>query len=231
MSKARVDLPEPDTPVTTVNRPRGISTSMFFRLCSRALWMRIDVPRYWPRGSRTAGGVLNASSYSRSALPVCDVAWVMTSAGGPSHTSSPPASPPSGPRSMIQSEARITSRLCSMTTSEWPAPSSWRNARSSLATSSKCRPVVGSSNRNSLLPSSSTSARCPASFRRCASPPDSVGTGWPRRRYSRPTSISGCRRSCTASCLRKKRAASATVSSSTSAIDLPSTFTSRISSR
>ena len=26
------------------------------------------------------------------------------------------------------------------------------------------------------------SARWPASFRRCASPPDSVGTGWPRRR-------------------------------------------------
>jgi hypothetical protein len=36
MSKARVDLPEPDTPVTTVNLPRGISTSMPLRLCSRA---------------------------------------------------------------------------------------------------------------------------------------------------------------------------------------------------
>jgi hypothetical protein len=39
MSKASVDLPEPDTPVMTVKRSRGISTSMFFRLCSRALWM------------------------------------------------------------------------------------------------------------------------------------------------------------------------------------------------
>jgi len=29
MSKARVDLPEPDTPVITVKRSRGISTSMF----------------------------------------------------------------------------------------------------------------------------------------------------------------------------------------------------------
>jgi hypothetical protein len=28
MSKASVDLPEPDTPVTTLNLPRGISTSM-----------------------------------------------------------------------------------------------------------------------------------------------------------------------------------------------------------
>src|SRR5580698_10337817 len=52
--------------------------------------------------------------------------------------------------SMIQSAAWMTSRLCSMTSSEWPATRSLRNARSSLATSSKCRPVVGSSNRNSL---------------------------------------------------------------------------------
>jgi hypothetical protein len=39
MSKASVDLPEPETPVTTVNASRGISTSMLRRLCSRALWM------------------------------------------------------------------------------------------------------------------------------------------------------------------------------------------------
>jgi hypothetical protein len=30
------------------------------------------------------------------------------------------------------------------------------------------------------------SARKPASFRRCASPPDNVGTGWPSLTYSRP---------------------------------------------
>ncbi len=30
------DLPEPDRPVSTVRVPRGISTSMFLRLCSRA---------------------------------------------------------------------------------------------------------------------------------------------------------------------------------------------------
>src|SRR4029077_21248438 len=36
VSKARLDLPEPDRPVSTVNVSRGISTSMFLRLCSRA---------------------------------------------------------------------------------------------------------------------------------------------------------------------------------------------------
>src|SRR6266481_1630555 len=36
VSKARDDLPEPERPVITVNLSRGISTSMFLRLCCRA---------------------------------------------------------------------------------------------------------------------------------------------------------------------------------------------------
>ena len=88
-----------------------------------------------------------------------------------------------------------------MTMSEWPAAISRRNAPRSFATSSKCRPVVGSSKRKrspllvapadagatsgaKLDPgvrrddgSFAASARCPASFNRCASPPESVGTG------------------------------------------------------
>ena len=75
-----------------------------------------------------------------------------------------------------------------MTISEWPASSSLRSARISLAMSSKCSPVVGSSNRNSVprlaagcFGPDAAAARKPASLRRCASPPDSVGTGWPRR--------------------------------------------------
>ncbi len=75
-----------------------------------------------------------------------------------------------------------------MTSSEWPASSSLRNARISLAMSSKCRPVVGSSKRKKVpffaagwRGPLAASARKPASFRRCASPPDKVGTGWPRR--------------------------------------------------
>ena len=41
MSKASVLLPEPETPVMTLNLPRGMSTSSDLRLCSRALTMRI----------------------------------------------------------------------------------------------------------------------------------------------------------------------------------------------
>src|SRR6185437_13170285 len=36
VSKASDDLPEPDRPVNTASLSRGISTSMFLRLCSRA---------------------------------------------------------------------------------------------------------------------------------------------------------------------------------------------------
>src|SRR6266403_5109917 len=36
VSKARLDLPEPERPVTTMSLSRGISTDRFFRLCTRA---------------------------------------------------------------------------------------------------------------------------------------------------------------------------------------------------
>src|ERR1044071_4132126 len=36
VSKARLDLPEPDSPVITMSWLRGISTEIFFRLCTRA---------------------------------------------------------------------------------------------------------------------------------------------------------------------------------------------------
>src|ERR687893_336720 len=36
VSKAREDLPEPESPVITVRRSRGISTLTFLRLCWRA---------------------------------------------------------------------------------------------------------------------------------------------------------------------------------------------------
>src|ERR1700760_1073042 len=41
VSKASEDFPEPDRPVNTTSLSRGISTSMFLRLCSRAPRMRI----------------------------------------------------------------------------------------------------------------------------------------------------------------------------------------------
>ena len=39
-----VDFPEPDTPVTQVNKPKGMSTVRFFKLLPVAPWMRICLP-------------------------------------------------------------------------------------------------------------------------------------------------------------------------------------------
>ena len=36
VSNARLDLPEPESPVMTIRLSRGISSEMFFRLCTRA---------------------------------------------------------------------------------------------------------------------------------------------------------------------------------------------------
>src|SRR5919201_2417592 len=50
VSKASDDLPDPDSPVNTTSRSRGITRSTSFRLCSRAPRMTISV--CWPgRGS------------------------------------------------------------------------------------------------------------------------------------------------------------------------------------
>jgi hypothetical protein len=41
VSNARLDLPEPLSPVTTTNSSRGMSMLTFFRVCSRAPRTRI----------------------------------------------------------------------------------------------------------------------------------------------------------------------------------------------
>src|SRR6267143_6757848 len=78
-------------------------------------------------------------------FPVYEPAVCAMTSGGPSATISPPSSPPSGPRSTTQSAARITSRWCSTRTIVLPASTSRWRTTSSFLTSSRCRPVVGSS--------------------------------------------------------------------------------------
>src|ERR1035437_5848251 len=68
VSKARLDLPEPDRPVMTVRLSRGISTSTFFRLCSRAprTWMEPAIEGGFLCGIRAGEGwivFLNCSPY------------------------------------------------------------------------------------------------------------------------------------------------------------------------
>src|SRR6476646_9911 len=53
VSKASEDLPEPLRPVITVRLLRGISTSMFLRLCWRAPWTEICFSIGKPERGRT----------------------------------------------------------------------------------------------------------------------------------------------------------------------------------
>src|SRR5258708_2237711 len=102
---------------------------------------------------RDGFGVLHAQSDQElpfrkmraSHLPVYDFAHFATASGVPDTTTSPPRPPPSGPKSIIQSAVLITSMLCSITSTEPPASISLRKDASSLLTSSKWSPVVGSS--------------------------------------------------------------------------------------
>src|SRR6516164_10014039 len=75
VSKASEDLPEPESPVKTTSWSRGISTSIFFRLCSRAPRMAMTrasrpPPRSrappWPLSRRRALRDLSNRSFIRS---------------------------------------------------------------------------------------------------------------------------------------------------------------------
>ena len=94
MSLIRVDLPEPDTPVTDTKQPSGISTSMPFKLCSRA-------PRttsHSPRGSRRMAGTAIERLPERY-WPVIEALQFTRSETEPAQITSPPCSPAPGPMS------------------------------------------------------------------------------------------------------------------------------------
>src|SRR5450755_5057971 len=68
VSKASEDLPEPDRPVNTTSWSRGIETSMFLRLCSRA--PRIVMARASRGGWLGRSGMPPERSKNGPVLPV-----------------------------------------------------------------------------------------------------------------------------------------------------------------
>ena len=112
---ASVDLPPPETPVTQVNRPSGISAVMFLRLLPRAL-MTLSARRVL-RGRRS--GIGTDSSPERY-LPVHDFGASIRSSTWPSATISPPWMPAPGPMSSTWSALRMASSSCSTTITVLP---------------------------------------------------------------------------------------------------------------
>ena len=114
-----------------------------------------------------------------SACPVYDFADLATCSGVPAAITFPPWTPPSGPRSITQSAVLMTSRWCSIMITVLPRSVNRLRTSSSFFTSSKCRPVVGSSRIYRVLPVARLLSSF-ASLMRCASPPESVVAGCPR---------------------------------------------------
>src|SRR5690348_10693890 len=69
VSKASEDLPDPDRPVITTRLSRGMSTSMFFRLCSRAPRTESVLPAILslmdPDGNGVSVAIRRTQRYSR----------------------------------------------------------------------------------------------------------------------------------------------------------------------
>ena len=81
----KVDLPEPDTPVTTISLPSGNSTLRFFRLFSSAPVMVI----FFPLPLRLSNGT-GTNFLPDKYCPVSDFGLASTSSGVPAAITSPP---------------------------------------------------------------------------------------------------------------------------------------------
>ncbi|MPN43956.1 hypothetical protein SDC9_191517 [bioreactor metagenome] len=90
------DLPLPDTPVTQVNVPSGIETSIFLRLFSFAP----STVRNFPFPFLCVLGVI-IFFFPERYSPVSDLGFAAISSGVPAATISPPWMPAPGPTSII----------------------------------------------------------------------------------------------------------------------------------
>ena len=111
VSIRNVDLPPPDTPVTAVNRPSGMSMVMFLRLFSRAPFTVSRRPLVGLRRCLGEGICLKPVRYCPVRLSGLAITW----SGVPSATTAPPWMPAPGPISTTWSAVRIASSSCSTT--------------------------------------------------------------------------------------------------------------------
>ena len=161
------DFPDPDTPLTTLNIPSGISTEMFLRLFSVAPFIFKNNPL--PLRRSFGVGIV---SLPLKNLPVNEFLFFIIWAGVPAAIMFPPWTPAPGPTSIIQSEASIVSSSCSTTRTLFPRSRIDFNVLISLSLSRWCSPILGSS-RTYKTPIK-LEPICVAKRIRCASPPDKV---------------------------------------------------------
>ena len=100
LSRMSVVLPEPETPVTTVRRPFGISTSSGF-----TVWMRSVERWIAPFWKSLLSGAFcrEMPCFPAKNGPICEFSFILMSSVVPSAMTWPPFAPASGPISMSQS--------------------------------------------------------------------------------------------------------------------------------
>ena len=140
MSFTNVDLPEPDTPVTETKQPSGISTSIFFKLCSLAPLMVTQSPL----GVLRSCGV-EINRFPEMYWPVMDSLFFLNCETEPEWTITPPCSPAPGPISTMWSATQIVSSSCSTTRTLLPISLSLSRVSINLLLSRWCNPIDGSS--------------------------------------------------------------------------------------
>ena len=95
MPLIKVDFPEPETPVTAMNFPRGKRTVMSCKLFSLAPVISIERP--FPERRSVGTGILRLPD---KYWPVMDLLLRATCFGVPAATISPPKTPAPGPTSI-----------------------------------------------------------------------------------------------------------------------------------
>ena len=143
LSSTMVVLPEPDTPVTTVSRPLGMSTSsgLTVWICAVDRWI---VP-FANSASFSAHVRCFASALPERNGPICDAGFSSMVGMVPSAITWPPFAPASGPISMIQSASL---KICvSWSTRMTEFPSATRSCMTPVSPTrlEGCRPMDGSS--------------------------------------------------------------------------------------
>ena len=124
----RVDFPLPETPVTQVSVPKGISQLIFFKLLPAALITFKNEPL-------SAFLLLlgtDTFSFPERYWPVMLFLFFLIFFTGPSAITFPPSFPAAGPRSIMWSAVVIASSSCSTTITVLPKSRKRFNVPSSL---------------------------------------------------------------------------------------------------
>ena len=143
LSSTSVVLPEPDTPVTAVSRPRGTSTARGFTVWSASVskWMR---PRSntWAASARARTCTVRAPDRNG---PMSESGSASISGTEPCAITRPPAAPAPGPISTMQSVSLRMRASWSTITTELPSARRSRMTSTRPSTFTGCSPMDGSS--------------------------------------------------------------------------------------